>query len=198
MKNKTKTATKSKSSAPTKHTSRKPPIRVHRVQRKLINTEMDSAAQLDNDPKLTDSINKILNELQDVATDDVIKIAADDVIKDTENNDKATGLAAWLITRSALQRVQQFENLVADATKEYWQAKRKLLLINKILNSTYKSLEIEDMENIKIPSKEEINSVIADALANELFPSNSDSDKNIKSHFPTSDNAKTQMFKRLS
>ncbi len=113
----------------------------------------------------------------------------------SENNGNATaGLAAWLITRSALQRVQQFENLVADATKEYWQAKRKLLLVNKILASAYKSLETEDVENIKLPSKEEIHDVITDTLANELFPSDSNPGRSAKSA-PRSNGAK-QIFKR--
>jgi len=116
----------------------------------------------------------------------------------SENDGNATaGLAAWLITRSALQRVQQFENLVADATKEYWQAKRKLLLVNKILASAYKSLETEDVENIKLPSKEEIHSVITDTLANELFPSDSNGrGRSANSIGPINDAAKRQMFKR--
>jgi hypothetical protein len=81
-----------------------------------------------------------------------------------------TGLAAYIVTRSALEKVQTFENLVADATKEYWQAKRKLLLVNKVLDSAYKSIETEDSDKVVWPSKDEVNKIVQDAFANQLFP----------------------------
>jgi hypothetical protein len=154
----------------------------------------------------TIGIGKMLADLanQQDSTQYELPESVADAFKNTYENSEndggnaTAGLAAWLITRSALQRVQQFENLVADATKEYWQAKRKLLLVNKILASAYKSLESEDVENIKLPSKEEIHDVIKDTLANELFPSDSNGrGRSANSSGPISDGAKRQMFKRF-
>jgi hypothetical protein len=94
--------------------------------------------------------------------------AFQDVFASSNHESSITGLAAYLVAESALEKVQLFEELAASATKEYWQARRKLLLVNKILNSTYKSIETEEAEAIQKLTKEDIAVVLKKVMETEL------------------------------
>jgi len=72
------------------------------------------------------------------------------------------------MTKSALEKVEHFESIAAEATREYWKARRKLLLINKVLNSVYKSIENEEVDKLTAPSK--------NVISNELFKNRKERD----------------------
>ena len=59
--------------------------------------------------------------------------------------------------------------MVDEATKEYWQAKRKLLILTKVISAAYKSIENTDIDtNAKMPTPKEVNNILTDFLKKEM------------------------------
>ena len=88
------------------------------------------------------------------------------------NNDKSLeDLINHVRAQSALEKVEAIENLVAEATKNYWQAKRRLVLVTKVLNSVYAEMERSEMKTVEL-SKEETRQILTEVLEKSFLASN--------------------------
>jgi len=81
--------------------------------------------------------------------------------------------AAWILGNEAAEKIVQAEDTVAKLTKEYWQAKRRLICATQVLNAAYDKLEKKGtLVTTDEISKTEARNVVARVLAEELFPPN--------------------------
>ena len=86
-----------------------------------------------------------------------------------DGSEKNSEMVAYIQSQDALNKVTQYEDMVAEATKEYWQAKRKLLILTKVISAAYKSIENTDIDtNAKMPTPKEVNNILTDFLKKEM------------------------------
>ena len=86
-----------------------------------------------------------------------------------DGSEKNSEMVAYIKSQDALNKVTQYEDMVAEATKEYWQAKRKLLILTKVISAAYKSIENTDIDtNAKMPTPKEVNNILTDFLKKEM------------------------------
>jgi hypothetical protein len=74
------------------------------------------------------------------------------------------------ITRSiALQKIEKFEQDIADKTKQFLKAKRELFVLNVALERAYKSIPADDLEPVKVDVEPENNSLTSTDLKESLI-----------------------------
>jgi len=78
--------------------------------------------------------------------------------------------AAWILGNEAADKIEKAEDVIAKLTKEYWQAKRRLICAKQVLNAAYDKLEKDGtLITVNDISKTEARNVVARVLEEELF-----------------------------
>lgn len=107
----------------------------------------------------TDYLDEYYNIKEKLNTESLLNPPDDDSLEDLVNQVRA---------QSALEKIEKMENLVAEATKSYWQAKRRLVLVTKVLNSVYTDMERSEIKTVEF-SKEDTRKIVTEILE-KSFP----------------------------